>query len=160
MARASPIDKLQGGWGEGEATSTTPGAAVAPRRGQHARGGTTAAPAGVCGAGGRVGYCDVTDDGPSDCATDQKGTWPLHKKNGTGSNFIEQCKARCSRCANCNFVSVSQATSGSASACDWFTKCTSGLLQTAFGGESYTTFLVRKQRAPTWYDNPNIGRVA
>ena len=144
MGRAAPFGKLQGGWGEGEATRPAPGAAVMARPGQHSRGpGTTAAPAGVCGAGGRVGYCDVTNDGPSDCATDLKGSWPLPKKNG--SDFVEQCQARCRRCANCNFVSISQAK-GSASACDWFTKCTSGPLQTAFGGESYTTFVVRKQR--------------
>ena len=155
MARAAPFDQLQGGWGEGEAT-TTPGATVAPRRGhqghQHSRGGTTAAPAGVCGAGGRVGYCDVTEDGPSDCATDHKGTWPLHKKNG--SNFVEQCKARCRRCANCNFVSVSQVSLRQGfkhsfsrieptSACKWFSNCTSGPLQTARGGERYTTFVVK-----------------
>ena len=151
MGRAAPLDKLQGGWGEGEATRPAPEAAAmaAARPGRHSRGGTTAASAGVCGAGGRVGYCDVTEDGPSDCATDHKGSWPLHKKNG--SDFAEQCQARCKRCANCNFVSISQATD-SASSCDWFTKCTSGPLQTAFGGESYTTFVVRKQRTPTWYD--------
>ena len=154
MARAAPFDQLQGGWGEGEAT-TTPGATVAPRRGhqghQHSRGGTTPAPAGVCVTGGRVGYCDVTEDGPSDCATNHKGTWPLHKKNG--SNFIEQCKARCKRCANCRYVSVSQARyRGATSACKWFSKCTSGPLHTALGGERYTTFVVRKKRTPTWYD--------
>ena len=156
MGRAAPFGKLQGGWGEGEATRPPPGAAVMARPGQHSRGpGTTAAPAGVCGAGGRVGYCDVTEDGPSDCATDHKGSWPLHKKNG--SDFAEQCQARCKRCANCRYVSVSQARyRGAASACKWFSKCTSGPLHigpTTLGGETYTTFVVRrKKRTPTWYD--------
>jgi len=144
MARAAPFNRLQGGWGAGEAT-ITPGAAAMARHGhqghQHSWGGTTVAAAGVCSTGGRVGYCDATNDGPSDCSTDHKGTWPLHKKNG--SDFTEQCQARCRRCANCRYVSILQAKHGGTSACDWFSNCTSGPLQTAFDGMSYTTYAVR-----------------
>ena len=124
MARAAPFNRLQGGWGAGEAT-ITPGAAAMARHGhqghQHSWGGTTVAAAGVCSTGGRVGYCDATNDGPSDCSTDHKGTWPLHKKNG--SDFTEQCQARCRRCANCRYVSILQAKHGGTSACDWFSNC-------------------------------------
>lgn len=171
MARAAPFDQLQGGWLD---TTPTRGAEEVARRGQ----GTTPVPSGICGARGRVGYCVVTNSycvgnpppaiscaprasqtaaphlranlrmsHAPDCARDHQGSWPLTKKNGgVYSNPVEQCHARCRRCANCRFVSISQATS----TCHWFTSCTLGPLQTAFGADTNTTFQVRKEH--TWYD--------
>jgi len=129
--RPAPFDRLQGGWGEeGRATSH-------------------AGPAGVCHAGGRVGYCDVTTEGPSDCRTDDKGSWTLRQQEGAlYEDLFAQCKARCMQCANCNYVSVSKGGRYGATkaTCDWFRNCTSGPLQTAFGGGTYTTFEVIRGR--------------
>lgn len=92
-----------------------------------------------------TGYCDGTDDGPSDCEKGEKGMWQLSGElQGVGD-----CIARCASCARCNYISISHTHKD----CSWFNQCSmaAGGLGLAYGGETYRTMRVDSNRTKVQY---------
>ena len=61
------------------------------------------------------GLCGITAMG-GDCEEEAKGAWPVH---GSPAQMLRQCRQRCERCANCQYVSLS-ARIGE---CSWYSAC-------------------------------------
>ena len=89
----------------------------------------------------RVGYCAMTDDGPSDCERADKGSVP-HLPD------MAACAAFCQGCRRCRYVSFS----ASHSDCSWFSHCKGferwDVLGLEFGGETYLTLQVKARPDP------------
>ena len=66
----------------------------------------------------------------------------LAAPDGTDPGFvsIEQCTARCERCARCKWISISHAHQQ----CDWFHACNTSKLNRRFGGETFKLRLVKQ----------------
>ena len=86
-----------------------------------------------------AGHCGITDSGPSNCATDSKGSWPLRSEH-IGS--IEACHRRCRQCERCNYVSYSTRNDE----CAWYYRCPN-LRTIGAGGDSYESWRLRNPPA-------------
>ncbi len=86
-----------------------------------------------------TGYCSATIDGwEGDCTKGHAGTWRISPSLPDHAACIERCLA----CARCRFVSVSLKNGD----CSWSAGCAVGSLSLVYGGESYTTYRVRRGR--------------
>ena len=64
------------------------------------------------------GYCDKTDDTPSDCSRDKKGALQISKWDNAQA-VVDECLQQCSQCARCRYISVSHAWRD----CSWYHSC-------------------------------------
>jgi hypothetical protein len=104
------------------------------------------------------GYCGVTEDGHSDCLTDDRGVWSLcEAQTGlSGPRCVSGprcrnswlaaaalCQERCARCPRCAYVSFARKVGE----CSWFASCDLDRLSQG-GGPSVPTFFSRRVGGP------------
>ena len=78
----------------------------------------------------REGYCETTD-GPGNCSVDVAGAVRLSRSNSTSMHTaVSACIDFCNACAQCKFISVSQAHRD----CSWFLMCDLDDLQKSVSG--------------------------
>jgi hypothetical protein len=69
---------------------------------------------------GSVGFCAPTVENKGDCSKDTRGQMTLRTDQVTSwSRALTACMRRCSRCANCHFISISLAYKD----CSWYQQC-------------------------------------
>lgn len=102
----------------------------------------------ICDSHLHAGYCGTTDEGPSDCAAGDKGSWkwPPTVRTSSGVRMLnehmrgETCIARCLECERCRYVSFTLAHRD----CSWFHACHLHALESKFSGELWRTVHVRQ----------------
>ena len=87
-----------------------------------------------------MGTCSRTWGVPGDCERGALGTWRV---GGDDLISIDDCTARCQRCARCAWISFSHAHQQ----CDWYRACNTSKLNRRFGGETFRTRLVKPELA-------------
>ena len=95
-------------------------------------------------SGARPGYCGWTTKEGS-CTKGTKGAWNADKH---GIHNLADCAARCRRCANCHFVSLS--LSSTHRDCSWYQECDMRRLHAApTTGPDYASVAVGPARGPS-----------
>lgn len=85
-----------------------------------------------------TGYCTGTVEGwEGDCTRGHVGSW----KMGPSMPNARACINRCRECRRCRFVSISVKNGE----CSWFSGCATGSLALVYGGDTYTTYRVKKR---------------
>lgn len=94
----------------------------------------------------RPGYCAPTQftSRPPDCQTDVSGAWAVVRSNADEQAQRRRCAARCSRCAQCRYVSFSSKWAD----CSWFHECNYTKLRRDLPAGGHVTARV-EQHAPS-----------
>lgn len=86
----------------------------------------------------RVGFCNVTEPGESDCEAGMSGSWPLSKlvaeplKSTASALLRSACHAKCLSCPRCNYMTWSATYDD----CSWYHACDLKHLTPSAGFES------------------------